>query len=354
MRFHFSTLITASVITLWWPLQGSGADGFFLTNEEGNYSLRLNGFAQVRYSALREPAQPGRQSFDLALGRASFSGSVYDPKLSYFVQAETSTMGDSSRVHLLDGWVQYRFSPHLTVQTGRLLLPYSRQFYTHPGELLFSDLSVADYMFNLPRSTGAHAWGKAGRFTYHFAAANSIRALDAGGRRNSGSALATVARLDFDVLRPYGFLETSPTPVSSPQLTVGIAAANNPVVEASALQNVAAGDKTKNATADAGFRWRRVSLQAAGYSRWNHTRSTGAYAQAGYLIVPRRWEAAARFSEARFDSRPLREYALGVNRYFHEHHLKIQADYVLTDNAGLVSRANGHSHGFRLQGQLFF
>jgi hypothetical protein len=135
-------------------------NGAFLQSGEGLFTLRLNAFAQVRYTLNREFSQVRRQTLDVALGRASMAGSAYDPDLSYFVQVESSTVGDGNRAHLLDAWMQYQISPRLNVQAGRLMIPFSRQFYTHPGKLLFSDLSGADYAFNLPRSTGVHAWGK--------------------------------------------------------------------------------------------------------------------------------------------------------------------------------------------------
>ena len=70
------------------------------------------------------------------------------------MQYEASTFGNNNRVSALDWWMKYSFSPDLAVQAGRFILPYSRQFYTHPGNLLFSDLSAADYAFNLQRAVG--------------------------------------------------------------------------------------------------------------------------------------------------------------------------------------------------------
>jgi hypothetical protein len=208
---------------------------------------------------------------------------------------------------------------------------------------------------------------KTGRITYHAAVTNSIRALGATGRQNTRSAPATVARIDFDVLQPYGLLETSPTPVAKPQFSAGLALASNPVVETSSVQNVTAGDRTKNATVDAGFRWLRFSTQGAGYARWNgrqglglsSTRDTGAYLQTGFYVDPRHWEIVARVSQVSFEtvarqSSAVREYTAGVNRYFHDHHMKLQADYTRANLAWAAPGASGLDHRFRLQGQLFF
>jgi hypothetical protein len=197
----------------------------------------------------------------------------------------------------------------LTVQAGRFILPYSRQFYTHPGNLLFGDLSEADYAFNLQRAVGVHAGGKWGRLSYDVAAINSIRALDAGGQQNVGDEIASLGRLEFDILGPYGYLDSSPTPVSAPQLSVGLAAAFNPIDEASVFQNVLPEDRTTNVTLDTGFHWDRWTLQAAGYYRRNNLKAAnrpdsddwGYYGQVGYYLVPGRWEIAGRISGVDFD-----------------------------------------------------
>ena len=95
------------------------------------------------------------------------------------------------------------------------------------------------------------------------AVANSIRALDSGGQQNFGEEIAVLGRLEWDILDPYGYLETSPKPANSPQLSVGVAVAFNPIDGASTFQNVLPDDRTTNVTVDAGFRWKGLSLQAA-------------------------------------------------------------------------------------------
>ena len=172
--------------------------GFYVRTEDGSFSLTVNGFAQARYTFFDPEHGKSNNNFDVALARLAFSGSVFDPKLSYFFQYETSTFGNNNRTTMLDWWMKYNFSEDFAVQTGRFILPYSRQFYTHPGNLLFSDLSAADYAFNLQRAVGAHAGGKFGRLSYDAAVTNSIRALDAGGQQNIGEELAYLGRLELD------------------------------------------------------------------------------------------------------------------------------------------------------------
>jgi hypothetical protein len=343
-------------------------NGFFIRSQDNRFALVVNGFAQTRYTFLELEEGEDNHNFDVALARLAFSGSIFDPKVAYFLQFETSTFGNNNRTTMLDWWMQYRFSPDLSVLAGRFILPYSRQFYTHPGNLLFSDLSEADYAFNLQRAVGVHAAGRFGRLSYHVAGTNSIRALDAGGQQNFGDELAPLARLEFNILDPYGYLESSPTLVSAPQLSVGVAAAFNPIDEASTFQNVLPGDRTTNITVDAGFRWQRWTLQAAGYYRRNNLKASGLpdshdwgyYGQIGYYLVPEHWELAARVSGVDFDQPnnlsvigDVTAYTAGLNYYLYGHNVKLQMDYSFLDGDPFPGSSRS-DHRLRLQTQILF
>ncbi len=342
--------------------------GFYVRTEDGSFSLKVNGFAQVRYTFFDQEHKQGNSNFDVALARFAFSGTVFDPKLSYFFQYEASTFGNNNRTNMLDWWMKYSLSPDLAVQAGRFILPYSRQFYTHPGNLLFPDLSSADYAFNLQRAVGAHLGGKFSRLAYDLAVTNSIRALDGGGQQNFGKEIAALGRLEFDVLEPYGYLESSPAPVSEPQMSVGLAASYNPIDEASVFQNVMPGDRTTNVTLDAGYRWDRLTLQTAGYYRYNNVKDSGRpnnndwgyYGQIGYYLVPEMWELAGRVSGVNFDhpNNPLvlgdgREYTIGLNYYLYGHNVKMQMDYSFLDNDRFVG-TGPNAHRLRVQTQFLF
>jgi hypothetical protein len=248
------------------PAVEAGYDGgFYIRSKDKPFSLVANGFGQFRYT-LTKPQQSGwNQTFDVALARLALSGIMFEPNLSYFMQIQGSTFGNNNNITMLDWWLKYSFAPELGVQTGRFVLPYSRQFYTHPGNLLLTDLSEADYAFNEPRGIGAHVSGKLGPLSYNAAVLNSIRALDAAGQENFGSNVSALGRLEFDILAPYGYYETSPAPVKDPQLSVGLAVAYNPIDATSSFQNLITKDSTTNVTLDLGYRWDRFTFQTAGY-----------------------------------------------------------------------------------------
>ena len=341
-------------------------NGFFIRSQDGRYSLSLNGFLQARYTLTAPDTGRSRNNFDVALAHLAFSGNVFDPKVKYFFQYEATTFGNSNRSTLLDWWMQYSHSPYLRAQAGRFLLPYSRQFYAHPGRLLFPDLSAADYAFNLHRAIGLHLSGKVGRLSYHGLVTNSIRALDAGGQQNAGAEVAWQGRLEYDLLEPYGYLESSPTPAATPQLSIGVAAAFNPVEQASRFQNVMPGDRTTNVTVDGGFRYQGFSVQAAGYYRRNNLEALGEvghdwgyYGQIGYYLTEK-LEIAGRVSgvDFQFANNPrtagdVREYTGGVNYYLYGHHVKLQVDYSFLDGEPFVEGSTSADR-LRVQTQILF
>ncbi len=351
-------------------LEAGYDDGFYIKSKDKPYSMVFNGFGQFTYSLNKRDGKTLNHTFDVSLGRLAISGNVFDPKLAYFMQIQGSTLGNNNNITMLDWWMKYSFMPEFGVQTGRFVLPYSRQFYTHPGNLLFADLSEADYAFNLPRSIGAHASGKLGPLTYHAAMLNSTRALDAPGQQNFGSQIGALGRLEFDILKPYGYYETSPKPAADPQLSIGLAVAYNPINGGSSFQDLKAGDSTTNVTLDLGYRWDRLTFQTAGYYRHDNYKTAGLsngsdwgyYSQMGFYLIPEKLELAGRISGLEFDKlnvpgvfRKTTAYTAGLNYYLHGHNLKFQTDYSFLDNDNFRGLANARdAHRFRLQAQFLF
>ncbi len=345
-------------------------DGFYIRSKDKPFSLVANGFAQFRYTFDAPENGHTNQNFDVGLARLALSGTMFDPKLNYFMQLQGSTFGNNNDITMLDWWMKYSFAPEFGLQGGRFVLPYSRQFYTHPGNLLFSDLSEADYAFNLPRGIGAHVSGKLGPLSYHAATLNSVRALDAPGQQNIGSNIGALGRLELDILKPYGYYESSPKPVTEPQLSVGVAVAYNPIDGASSFQNLLSKDSTTNVTLDLGFRWEQLTIQGAGYYRRDSYTTPGLsdgndwgyYSQLGYYLVPGKLELAGRISGVEFDklnvagvNRKTTAYTGGLNYYIHGHNLKLQTDYSFLDNDNFRGQPKARdAHRFRFQAQFLF
>lgn len=343
--------------------------GLYLRTADRNYSLVVNGFAQLLYVLNAPEGGSINQGFYLGLGRLALSGNVFSPKFNYFFQVEGSTFGNSNGIAMLDWWLQYKVSPYFSITAGRFILAYSRQFYTHPGNLLFADLSPADYAFNLPRAIGVKIGGTVSRLSYDVFLVNSVRPLGVGTQINRGDSIAAGARLELAILAPYGYMETAPKARKDPELSIGVAAAFNPVADNSSFQNVQTGDNTVNLTTDLGFRFRRLSVQGAFYYRkllsTDVGNSYGFYGQAGVYLVSERLELAGRAAGALLADRTVQpgltnptpggslEYTAGLNAYLWGHGGKLQTDYTYVANdrfggAGLTV------HRWRVQMQVLF
>ena len=352
------------------PQIEAGYDGgFYFRSKDKPFSLVANALGQFRYT-LKPSGQNSNQTFDVALGQLALSGIMFDPKLSYFLQIQGNTLGNNNNITMLDWLVNYHFAPEIATQAGRFVLPYSRQFYAPPAFLMFADLSQADYAFNLPRSIGGQVSGKFGPVTYYAAVLNSIRALDASGQENFGTNVAALGRLEFDILAPYGYYETSPKPVKDPQFSVGLAVAYNPADATSSFQNLVAKDATANVTLDLGYRWDRLSVQAAGYYRHDAYTTPGlgtgtdwgGYSQAGFYLIPEKLELAGLISGVIFDKlnvpgvfQKTTAYTVGLNYYVHSHNLKFQFDYSYLDNSVFKGQPSApDDNRIRFQTQFYF
>ncbi|POZ51445.1 hypothetical protein [Methylovulum psychrotolerans] len=352
-------------------LKGFYDGGFSLRTQDNKFSLTINGLAQSRYtlSLPNKAAGNDNQTFDLALGRLFFSGTAFDPKLSYFFFYQTSTLSNNSSVSTIDWWGKYQLGD-VGIKTGRILPQYSRQFYTDIGKYLFMDLQAPEYAFSLQRTPGAEAMWKPGKWTLSLTAGNGVRALDSGTQQNVGTKIAGIGRIVYDVLAPYDYVqETSPAGIGTPQLSVGAAFGFNPVDASSGLQNVSVGTDTYNGTADIGYRYQYFSTEAAFFWRQNNrlqrivgpstTNDYGWYWQAGYYVLPKRLELAGTANQVLFeyqDGSPFKNQtvgSVGLNYYFYEHNFKLQTDYSYITGKDWADHTLNDSR-LRVQAQVYF
>lgn len=366
-------------------------NGFYVSTPDQRYSMYLNGLFQTRFTWFKPGAAVAQfgaspssvSNFDVYLGRFAASGSAFSPTLKYFLQFQGSTAGNGNGISLLDWFTAKTFSKYLTVQAGRFWTPYTYEYYDSPGNYLFADLSTAEFAFVLPRAVGFEAYGQAGRLSYAGVIANSIPALDAPGQENFSSRAAFIGNLHYDILAPYGYVETDPSRSGArkPELTIWASGAYNPVTGASSFENVAAGDKTVNATATAGFRYGYFTLQSTGYFRRTTPptavppdSSWGFGEQAGYYLIPARLELAGRvsgvnwgaahflasgfpvnnwYSGPDFPYHNVTEHSIGLNYYLYGHHAKLQVSYsYLTGNT--FSHTTFDGNRIWIQSQLMF
>lgn len=366
--------------------------GFYLRSEDKSFSLFINGLFQIRYTAFKanDVGQYGalnnfQNTFDVFLGRLAFSGSIFEPDLKYFAQTQVNTAGNSSSISMLDWFTSKTFNQYLTLQTGRSFIPYTYEYYDNPGNYLFADLSTAEYAFLLQRAIGFQASGQVGDLGYAGEVMNSVPGLDAGGQENIGSKLAYLGHLHYDVLAPYGWIESDPSPTGAakPELTLWLSGMYNPVDYATGFQNARPGDRTFGGTPSILFRYGLLSFQGTGYYRRTlqaqgggpNYDSWGYGEQAGYYLLPGRLELAERITgvwwgeseigstggnqnnwfsgPTNFPYHRITEYSAGLNYYLYGHNAKIQADYSYLAGSGFNNAGFG-ANRVELQTQLMF
>lgn len=366
-------------------------NGFYLASKNGRFSLYINGLAQIRYTFFKPNSigqfganNPAINNFDVYLGRLALSGSVFDPDLKYFFQFQGSTAGNSNNISLLDWFASQTFNEYLTLQAGRSWTFYTYEYYDNPGNYLFPDLSSAEYAFLLQRAIGLQLSGQWQKLGYGAEIANSVPAIDAAGQENLHAQLAYIGNLHYDILAPYGWVESDPNPngATKPELSLWASGMYNPVEYASNFENEQPGDKTYGATSSINFRYRYFTFQGSGYYRRTTPHvglssydSWGYGEQAGYYLVPGRWELAERVSGVwwgkgeipttggsetswfsgpdNFPYQKITEYSLGLNYYIFGHSAKIQAAYSYLAGQGFNNRGFGANRVW-LQSQIMF
>jgi phosphate-selective porin len=331
---------------------GHDSGGFFLRTDDGRFDLRLGGYLQMGYEgALRSTGAPHAAStydlwrnlsaFELRRAKLTLGGQAGMPFVHYYVELDFARIytpdslawHDESRAlatlrsPLQDYYVDVAPWSFLAARVGQFRVPFGREHLTTPDHLLLVDRSVVDRAFTFDRDLGLMLYGgvRDERVAWQGAILNGN---GANALHNTGD-LLYVARL---VLSPLGAVapgESDLTRTPRPRVAAGGSFAYHRarldsgalgVATSGSLSGIAVTDAgtpptvdhvdTYQAGADLAFKWRGLSLQ--GEYVWRRqvtasgiaptptgkTRFTGAYGQAGYMVVKRKVEVAGRFAYA--------------------------------------------------------
>jgi hypothetical protein len=350
--------------------------GFYVSDDSGDNSLYINGLLQPRYRYFAPSGtekfgakDQASNNFDVFLARLYFSGTIVDPSLSYFFTLQGTTQGASGAagITLLDAEVAKAFNPLLKVEMGRFWSAYTYEYFLDIGKYMFPDLSAAEWAFALGRQLGVRVSGKYGDLTYRVALTNPVPGSTSGATENTTTKLAVEGNVVWDILTPYGYVETDPSPGAAPkpELSLWASGMYNPVQNGSRVYNDVSGDNTKGATASLNFRYQGVSFQGSGYYKRTDARgpnefntghpgfnSFGWQEQAGVYLIPGTLEAAERIDGVtwgyrqtgpvvadadsdtqwyagpdNFGYRHITEYTADMNYYLHGHNAKLQLQY---------------------------
>lgn len=364
-------------------LDGLFDKGFKFQTDDGINTLQLKARIQLRYAnSMREGAGNDQQSFMARRIYLTSTGTFFDKDLSYLVTLNANPGAVASDV-LHDSWINYRFADPAQILFGKHKLSFNRQEINSDGKLQFVDRSLASSRFGLDRSIGLlfHGKGFDKKLEYYLTVANgrSTRTTI-----NGNQELAYIARVAYNPMGELGYSEGDTDDTQKPLLSIGAAATyyqEEPAVSA-------AQDDVMMGNADVAFKYRGFSFVGEFFYRQTDpgaaakVKDAGYYAQAGYFIVPKKFEIALRasslfddlgnngggvyFSNGSLtglggvndgvdevgDSQNEHEFSSVFSYYFKGHNLKLQGQYTFM----LDNQAGGtlNNHIAMLQTQLEF
>jgi phosphate-selective porin OprO/OprP len=375
------------------PVAYQPGKGFTFTSPDGKFQLSLGGRGQFQYRYLdpddgNAPAQEVSE-WRVRRFKVYMGGYAYTKALTYRVQADLAKSGN---VQMLDdAWINYRFIDEAQLQAGQFKMPFSRGELTSDGALQFVDRANAVDAFKPSYDIGAMVQGRAagGKLAYN---AGLFNGTGQGGTRKTNSG-AWAARVVFDPFGEMRYNEPDLENTPDPLLSLGAGYFANTLERngnatfldttsstppyagtagwlGKAAANTTIFDNTERVDVgtygvDAAFKWRGLSMQgeyfggkADGKSTGNKVHSRGYYAQAGYFLLPKRLEVAARYSGVdpdRDKSRDLQLEGTGaVSYYFQGHNFKMQGDYTNIHTQRGAGNNPTDDRQVRVQAQLTF
>ncbi|MHB8765265.1 MAG: OprO/OprP family phosphate-selective porin, partial [Deferrisomatales bacterium] len=356
--------------------------GITVQTEDGRYTAHVGGRLQARYqfTDVDDPDGENESSFSIRRMKFWLQGNIFSPSLKYKWQQNFGG-GDSV---LEDAYLSYTVADPLTLTLGQFKPPQARQELTSSGSQQFVDRSLANDTFNLGYDIGIEASGSflEDRIAYALGLFNGNGESE--GNRETDHLFA--ARLDLNPLGAFKRDEVA-WGGDQPLVNVGGSYAFIALSDADAerlgtgneifdkaldidgfdgADFVAAfGDELDVTVCTANFhaQWMGASLGAEYYwmnadpKEGDDFDADGYYVQAGYMVLPKRLEVAARYSaiESEDDNASEKfdrsELQLGVNVYLDKHNAKLQADYTRVDDDLNDDRDDSI---FRAQAQLIF
>ncbi|MBN1345035.1 MAG: hypothetical protein JXQ73_20240 [Phycisphaerae bacterium] len=396
--------------SLYPDVQQVGYDkGFYIKSSDETFLLKIGGYMHIRYTGQNRQTDnrrlQGRQKQDDINGFEIedlfliFTGHIHDPKLTYNI----TVYGDTDNQHdwrTYYAYVNYALMPEVQFLAGLVKVPFGRQELVSKSALQFVDRSMANEFFNLDRTIGAAVHGTlAKKLSYVVAVANGVaNPNDSPSLDQLDTNFAYATRLVANILGGPINGESDLAYSKDPQLEVGFSFGynddngdRNPGAWYSIPDRIRSGRGIGgNAVADltgtdyfqfgtdAAFRYRGFSATAeywlrtidgnSEFSAWelqtgrsDASHQQGGYLQAGYFVIPKKLEMAARLGGV-WDNNGDNcwEYAFGVNYFpWSSWNAVVQADFTRMSEAPSSSSAanwsqNDEVNMVRIQLQVKF
>ncbi len=397
-------------------------DGFYLQSPHQSNKLVINGELQFRYMYTHSegfsspgptdsPSAGDTNGFSFRRARLTFSGNVISRHLLYNIQGDFA--GDSSNngnFQLNNLWMAWQLNSMIGFRLGAFAVPFSKvQWWENEYAFDFQETPEELVPFDPDHSLGISAFGDLinNKIGYEVMLNDGSQANETGyssainGAQDNrlgiyGRVQWAAAGHETDFLNEpdyqyrrhfiwmlgaafgYESQNATSTAFPSPQNTLlaqGLSAGS----PSAFLAPIAFTGNLYRATADWSAKYRGLSLNSAVYfQQFNDTLppgptntfqvQTGAestyqigyFVQAGYFIVPRRWQLTARVGQI-VSSGPkhMDIYSVGLNYYLLGYHASILSDITYVPDAGYTDPQTGtflNSRDiiYKMQFQLLF
>jgi len=345
------------------PFDVSWKDGK-TTISSKSASLGISNRVQVRFTSEdldvdSSTSQPERDSFRLRRMKTKFDGWVYDKNLTYELQVN---FADSSNV-LEDANVNYDFTAGkkaFMVKVGQFKVPFGRQELTSSGSQQFVDRSAVSNTFARGRDVGVQLWGtpNGGKLDWR------VGVFNGNGRtvsRNDNDDLQLNARLQWAPFGDPKYSESDFEGADKFLFAVGANIEENTREVAATATALAHQNEQSIFGIDAVAKYKGFSIFAERFDRENDRNNgfsdfddEGLVVQAGYFVVPKKFEIALRTAE--FDPNSGRaddertEDGVAFSWFLNKHAHKLQADYRQIEDKGRDAK----DKEIRIQYQLIF
>ncbi|MBI2470472.1 MAG: porin [Planctomycetes bacterium] len=330
---------------------------------DGKYTLNVGGRMQFRYTFKDKDEdfkESDVQDINLRRARVYFGGNVYTKFIHYYVELDA----DKFNINLRDFYIYVTPLEELNGKFGYFKVPFNRQFVSSGFKLLLQDRSIASDAFSQSRDYGVDIYGHPfeGHMEYHAALFQGVGGNFTGLNNgdNIDNELMYVLNLRYNPFGEYDYYDETDVKYSDKlKATIGASVVFNGKDNDKKIKNT----DTIAGVVDLGVKYRGLSWNNEYFVRTENPESDGDtvdsdgfYTQAGYFVIPKKLEVAARYSmldpnnDVSDDLQ--KEYTAGLNYYFRAHRSKIQGDvgHYVTD----TKTEDKEENRFRIQYQIIF
>jgi phosphate-selective porin OprO/OprP len=385
------------------PLAYVLGNGFTFTSADKKYQGSIGGFMQLRYTYTdldnannnKTKITQDSSQFQLERVKLYFNGYALTPDLTYklqlnITQANTPNILSTGK-EIEEAYIDYRIIDAVQIRFGQDKVPFARQFIISSAAQEFCDLSHVATAFAPGYDFGAMLHGKiaGGLVTYNA----GVFGGNGQGDVQVSTDTAIAARIAVNPLGEMKYVEADVDYSEKPLASFGVNYYGDTVMNNSTTTNlnlfsstgwIGIGSPLMSGAAkfssteklninsvgfDSAFEWRGLYAQgeyffgqADGKTTNNTLRSQGFYAQAGYFVIPKILEVAARYAYLDPDRDVTNDHWVestgAVSWYINNHFLKIQADFTDIHKQAAIAFNSGpkatNDDRFRLQAQIMF